>query len=197
MTDAGRGRGEITISPVKADERIVRWQIGRPPRGMLRVEARCAYGFPVAVSVRPLVPHRRGRGPREPFPTLFWLTCPALVEDVSRIEAAGGVAGIGAEAAADPALAARIEADHRRYAAERSRLLRGEARREAERRGLLGVLLGSGVGGARDPRHLKCLHAHYAHHRARGGNAVGEILDARHGPRECAKDAVRCEAFQV
>ena len=182
---------------MRADERIVEKQIGRKPRGMLRVESRCAFGYPVAISVAPLVAHRRGKGPREPFPTLFWLTCPALVEEISRLESAGVIARLEGEMASDPALAARVEADHARYAAERFALLRGAAKREAERRGLLPVLRDTGVGGNRSVASVKCLHAHYAHHRARGGSAVGALLDGRHGPRECAPDAVRCDAHGI
>ncbi len=185
------------MPPVNADERIVRRQIGRRPRGMLRVESRCAFGYPVSISVAPLVPPRGGRGPREPFPTLFWLTCPALVEEVSRLESAGVIAGLEEEATADPDLATRVRADHERYAAERIALLTGAAREEAQRRGLVDVLRDTGVGGCRDHRSVKCLHAHYAHHRARGGNAVGGLLDGRHGPRECVPGAVRCDAFGI
>jgi len=177
------------------DEEVVERQIGRRPRGLLRVESRCAWGYPVAVSVAPLVDERRGRGPREPFPTTFWLTCPILVEQASRMEAAGLVGRLEEEAAADPAFAARLAADHARYAAERATLLDGDARAEAGRRGLLPVLDRSGVGGVRDHRSVKCLHAHLAHHRARGGNAVAGEMEARHGLRECTEAEVRCRGF--
>jgi len=177
------------------DEEVVARQIGRRPRGLLRVESRCVWGYPVAVSVAPLVEHRRGDGPREPFPTLFWLTCPILVEQASRMEAQGLVDALEGEAAADPALAARIAADHARCAAERASLLAGADREEARRRGLLRVLDGAGVGGVRDRRHVKCLHAHLAHHRARGGNAVAEAMEARGGLRECTEAEVRCRGF--
>lgn len=173
-----------------ADRRVVEWQIGRPPRGVERVEARCAYGYPVAVSVDPLLPAARGE-PAEPFPTRFWLTCPALVEAISRIEAAGTADRLEEEMAGDPDLAARVGADHALHARERFAALTGDARAEAERRGILDYLRNAGIGGLRDARNLKCLHAHYAHHRARGG-AIGAILDARFAPAECTPDRVRC-----
>jgi hypothetical protein len=178
-----------------ADEEIVARQIGRRPRGLQRIESRCAFGYPVVVSVAPLVVHRRGKGPREPFPTRFWLTCPILVEQASRLEAAGLVDRIEARAAADPAFAARIEADHARYAAERFASLDAASREEAERRGMIPVLRDSGVAGCRDRRFVKCLHAHVAHHRARGGNAVAEAAAAIEPLRECEAGSVRCDAF--
>jgi hypothetical protein len=178
------------------DARIVERQIGRPPRGPVRVVSRCAYGYPAAVAVDPLVAHRRGEGAPEPFPTRYWLTCPILVEQISRLESAGIADRIEEEMAGDPALAARVREDHDRYAAERFAALDGPGRAEAERRGLLPVLRDGGVGGVRDRRFLKCLHAHYALHRARGG-AVGALLDARHGPKECEAASVRCDAFGI
>ena len=179
-----------------ADERVVELQIGRPPRGMARVEARCAFGYPVVVSVNPLVPNRDGKGLPEPFPTRFWLTCPALVEEISRIEAAGTADRLEEEMAADPDLAARVGKDHALHAAERFAALGAAAREEAERRGQLAYLRDAGVGGLRDGRNLKCLHAHYAHHRARGG-AIGALLDGRFAPKECTADRVRCDAYGI
>ena len=163
---------------------------------MVRVERRCAFGSPPVVSVDPLVEPRRGEGPPEPFPTRFWLTCPVLAERISRLEAEGLVDRLEEEMAADPALAARVREDHARYAAERDAALGGAARKDAQRRGLADLLRTAGVGGVRDPRHLKCLHAHYAHHLARG-NAVGALLDERYAPKECDAALVRCDAFGV
>jgi hypothetical protein len=168
-----------------ADRAVVERQIGRPARGLEAVEARCVHGFPAVVSVRPVVEGRRGP---EPFPSRFWLTCPALVEDISRVEAAGGVRALEAEMAADAALREAVADDHRRCADERWRSLDPAGRAAAERAGHAPVLRDSG-----DRAHLKCLHAHYAFHRARGG-AVGALLDRRHAPRECPGGAVRCAA---
>lgn len=188
--------GAPALSGESPDGRIVELQIGRPPRGLGAVESRCAFGYPVVISVDPLVPSRDGKGPAEPFPTRFWLTCPALVEAISRIEAAGTADRLEEEMASDPALAARVAADHAVQARERDGALVGAARAEAERRGLLAYLRGAGIGGTTDPRNLKCLHAHYAHHRARGG-AVGALLDARFAPAECTADRVRCDAYGI
>ena len=179
------------------DEEIVARQIGRRPRGLLRVESRCAFGYPVAVSVAPVVPRRgrEGKG-EEPFPTLFWLTCPILVEQVSRLESGGLIGRLEEEVAGDPALAARVRRDHARYAEERFAALAPEARGKAERDGTARVLRDTGVGGVRDLASLKCLHAQYAFHRARGC-AVGAILDERFAPRECEAKEVRCDAFGI
>jgi uncharacterized protein len=94
----------------------------------------------------------------EPFPTMFWLTCPQLVAAVSRLEAAGGVDRWTQKVAEDPELAASLE--------------RGNAEQRALR-----PELDLGIGGARSgARTLKCLHAHVAFALARPGYALGERI---------------------
>ena len=93
----------------------------------------------------------------EPFPTTYYVTCPALVAAISRIEAAGGVERWTRAAQEDPELAASLEAAH----AEQRRL-RPE--------------LPSGVGGATRTGSLKCLHAHAAFALARPGYELGRRI---------------------
>ena len=94
----------------------------------------------------------------EPFPTMFWLTCPQLVAAVSRLEAAGGVERWTQRVARDSDLAASLE--------------RGNAEQRALRPGL-----DLGIGGARsDAKTLKCLHAHVAFALARPGYELGERI---------------------
>jgi hypothetical protein len=181
---------------VNPDEEVVARQIGRRPRGLRRVEARCAFGYPTVVSGAPLVRKRRDRAGVEPFPTLFWLTCPVLAEQVSRLEAAGGVGEMEREMAEDPDLGSRVAGDHDRYAAERWEGMTAEERSRAGEQGVTEILRDSGVGGLRDRTHVKCLHAHLALHIARGG-AVGALLTERHGLAECTRESVRCDAFGV
>ena len=59
--------------------------LGHTPFTDFRVAVRCPHGGPAVVRNTPL--DLRGR----PFPTRDWLTCRALNEAVSRLEAAGGV----------------------------------------------------------------------------------------------------------
>jgi hypothetical protein len=101
----------------------------------------------------------------EPFPTTFWLTCPALVAAVSRVEAAGGVERWTRAAAENPDLATSLERAHREQ-----RELRPE--------------LDLGVGGARPAAGgLKCLHAHVAFALARPGYELGERILEELEPR--------------
>ena len=131
-----------------SDLDAVREQLGREPTVPFSVVARCTGGHPFVIRNRPI--DERG----EPFPTIYWLTCPAAVKAVSRLESEGWIARLND----DPELAGAIEAAHRAYAAEREEMLEGA--------GAWG-----GVGGERAG--MKCLHAHYAYHLAGGDDAVG------------------------
>lgn len=134
------------------DRAVVERQLGRPPRAFRRVVVRCPFGRPAVTEQSPY------DDAGEPFPTMFWLTCPYLVAAVSRLEAAGGVERWTRAAAEDPDLGAGLEHAH-----AEQRELRPE--------------LDLGVGGARlGAAGLKCLHAHVAFALARPGYALGERI---------------------
>jgi hypothetical protein len=135
-------------SPPSSDREAVAALIGRPPMAGFEVAVRCPFGAPAVVRNRP----RDDRG--RPFPTRDWLTCRALAEAVSRLEAAGGVRAMES----DEALREHLQAAHRRHAALHD---------------------GHRVAGAGDPRHVKCLHAHLAFAMDEGGSPVGDWIRER------------------
>src|SRR3954471_6541038 len=146
------------------DVEIVARQLGRRPRAFRRVAIRCPFGLPAVTEQEPF--DERGT----PFPTQFWVTCPHLVAQISRLEAAGGVGRWTRAAAEDAELRASLE---RAHGAQRS--LRPELR--------------GGVGGATRGGSLKCLHAHAAFAVARPGYELGERIlaevDARWPDSRC------------
>src|SRR3954463_15435145 len=134
-----RGRRRTLGSTVvESDRAVVERQLGRPPRAFRRVAVRCPFG-------RPAVTEQAAYDDAgEPFPTMYWLTCPHLVAAVSRVEAAGGVERWSRAADDDAELGRSLEHAH-----DEQRRLRPE--------------LDIGVGGARrGAGSLKCLHAHAA-----------------------------------
>lgn len=62
------------------DRDAVRRQLGRDPKPFT-VASRCPFGFPSVIE------NERSRN----MPTTFWLTCPHLDAEISRVEAKGGV----------------------------------------------------------------------------------------------------------
>jgi len=135
-----------------SDLRIVAEQLGRPPTVPFTVVARCPGGHPLVIRNAPVDEHG------DPFPTMFWLTCPDAVRAVSRAEADGWISRLNERFDTEPGFADAVARAHAEYARERA-----HDDPDAERHG--------GVGGTR--RGLKCLHAHYAHYLAGGDDVVG------------------------
>ncbi len=88
-----------------------------------------------------------------PNPTLFYLTCPVLVDAVSGAEAAGAVKELRALVAADPEAALILQQITQWYR-ERRAFLAGEHYAEAR--------LEAGIGGPPEPEKAACLHAYAA-----------------------------------
>ncbi len=170
-----------------SDRNAIAAQIGRRPRGLLGVPVRCSYGYPQVIRVRPLIDG-------EPFPTLFWLTCPYLAKAVDRLEADGWIGRLERRLAEDEVLRTDMERAHRRYVEARSALLSEDERRTIESRGLASGLLGKGIGGIADRRRLKCLHLHVAHALA-DENPVGAIVYGMLSTIECGSEEVICSAL--
>ncbi|HXF73610.1 MAG TPA: DUF501 domain-containing protein, partial [Actinomycetota bacterium] len=144
-----------------SDLRTVREQLGREPTTPFTVVARCPDGHPLVIRNRPLDVNG------EPFPTLYWLTCPRAVKAVARLEAEGWIGRLNDRLQEDEAFDEALESAHRAYARER-----GEEVPGAESWG--------GVGGTRTG--VKCLHAHYAYHLAGGDDPVGRWVAERVEP---------------
>jgi exopolyphosphatase/guanosine-5'-triphosphate,3'-diphosphate pyrophosphatase len=140
--------GELRQSDIDA----VRRQLGREPTARFTVVARCAGGHPLVIRNAPY----DGNG--DPFPTLYWLTCPDSVKAVSRLEAEGWIGRLNERVHDDGEFDSAVEEAHRAYARDRAT--------EAEE-----SLGWGGVGGTRTG--VKCLHAHYAYHLAGGEDPVG------------------------
>ena len=138
----------------RSDLRAVREQLGREPTTAFTVVARCSDGHPLVIRNRPLDVNG------EPFPTLYWLTCPRAVKAVARLEAEGWIGRLNERLQEDEAFDDALEAAHRAYARER----------------------GAEVPGAESRTGVKCLHAHYAYHLAGGDDPVGRWVAERVEP---------------
>jgi uncharacterized protein len=146
-----------------AERLLIEKELGRAVRGSVAVAARCRYGLPAVVRTSPRLPDGT------PFPTLYWLSCPAASVAVGRLEAAGWNARLSERVTAEPDLAAAHRAAHGQYLAQRD---------------ALGRLPGDpGVGGL--PGRVKCLHTLYAHEVATGADPVGRMVRRVIEPIDC------------
>lgn len=131
-----------------ADEATIEAQLGRRPRGVVGIAWRCADGHPGVVVTEPRLPDGT------PFPTTYYLTCPALASAVSTLEAGGVMAEMTARLAADPDLAAAHLRAHHAYLSDRARY------------GEVPEIAGISAGGM--PARVKCLHVLVGHALAAG-----------------------------
>ena len=131
-----------------ADLEVLTEQLGRPPRGAVRVAARCVCGRPTVVVTAP----RLDDG--TPFPTVYYLTCPPAVAAISALEAVGVMREMSARLLSDDELRAGHERAHRAYLADRAVL------------GQVPEIDGISAGGM--PSRVKCLHVLAAHALAAG-----------------------------
>jgi uncharacterized protein len=146
------------------DREAVARQLGRSPRALRRVAARCPFGLPAVTEQEPY--DEEGR----PFPTTYYLTCRHLVAAVARLEARGGVERWSEEAATDEALRASLLQATEEQRSLRRRLAGGREGSDG------GASLELGIGGTQTPGQLKCLHAHVAFALARPGYELGQRI---------------------
>lgn len=145
--DGDSGRSEWP--PVSAvDLEVIRAQLGRLPRGVVEVAARCACGRPTVVRTAPRLPDGT------PFPTTYYLTHPGAVSAVSTLEASGAMTEMTERLTRDPELAGSYLHAHQDYLAARAEL------------GRVPEIEGISAGGM--PSRVKCLHVLVAHALARG-----------------------------
>ena len=131
-----------TFEPVTdADREIIAEQLGRSPRALRAVAARCPSGHPSVVQTNPRLENGT------PFPTLYYLTCPRLASLVGRLEAGGVMKEMTDRLAVDDELAAAYQRAHESYLAERDAI----------------EPLGHQVTAGGMPGRVKCLHVHLAH----------------------------------
>jgi exopolyphosphatase / guanosine-5'-triphosphate,3'-diphosphate pyrophosphatase len=154
----GHSRPEQAQIAGETDRRAVAAQLGREPLIPFAVVARCNVGHPLVIRNRPV------DAGGNPFPTLFWLTCPDTAKAVSRLESEGWIKRLDRQAEVDPDLRIALRRSHEEYASWRGHLHPG------------GQDWG-GVGGAAGG--VKCLHAHYGFYLAGGADPIGAWVQER------------------
>ncbi|MCX7813281.1 MAG: DUF501 domain-containing protein [Pseudothermotoga sp.] len=152
-------------------------QLKRKISGVRRIVMRCNYGFPVVIENDCEIDGK-------PFPTLFWLVCPKLVKEVSRLEANGWI----------KKFESMIEQDQefkRSYiqAHDVIRKLRNDV---LEKETIRRIFSEMGTGGIRNLESVKCLHLHVADYLAGVMNPVGERILNMVGKPFCEDNRVIC-----
>ena len=132
----------------EGDLAVVAEQLGRLPRGVVGIAARCRCGRPLVARTAP----RLDDG--TPFPTTYYLTHPVLVAAASTLEANGVMKEMSERLVQDEELAAAYRRAHEHYLAQREAL------------GHVDEIDGISAGGM--PTRVKCLHVLVGHALAAG-----------------------------
>lgn len=140
------------------DEGVLERQLGRTPRAFAGVSVRCPHGRPAVIAQHSYLESG------EPFPTTYYLTCPAAVAAIGALESEGGVARFEQLVADDPEM---LESYRRGVELQR------RLRRPGERMADDGRSLELGIGGTARHGAVKCLHAHAAFALAHPGYELG------------------------
>lgn len=148
------------------DKDMVYRQLGRFPRGMVSVGARCVCGRPLAVITRPCLEDGT------PFPTTFYLTSPEAVKAVSHIEAEGFMRECNELLKNDANIAEQYAKAHEIYKLFRHNL----AIRLSDSEEHISDVSAGGM-----PVRVKCLHAILAQTLVMGSgiNPIGDMVLAR------------------
>ena len=141
----------------QADLDALAAQLGRVPRGVVSIAARCVCGRPTVVRTAPRLPDG------SPFPTSYYLTPPAAVRGCSTLEAEHLMEDFNARLGQDESLAEAYRRAHEHYLAARAEL------------GSPHEIEGVSAGGM--PTRVKCLHALLGHALAAGPgiNPIGDL----------------------
>ncbi len=154
--DAPARPAPVAADVTPQDVEVLTEQLGRPPRGVVGVAARCVCGRPLVVRTAP----RLDDG--TPFPTTYYLTSLQAVAAVSTVEAGGYMKELTARLAEDEELAAGHRRAHEAYLEDREAIAH------------VPEIAGISAGGM--PHRVKCLHVLVAHALAAGPgvNPVGD-----------------------
>jgi exopolyphosphatase/guanosine-5'-triphosphate,3'-diphosphate pyrophosphatase len=152
------------------DYMMVSSQLQRPAKGLHSVVVRCKCGYPQVVCVSPILENG------EPFPTVFWLTCPQYVKEISQLEAAGLIKDIANVLIEDRELFDRLMEAHKDYMKTRNALLIQTSSLDKK---VQKVFERTGIGGVARLDTVKCLHMHFAHYLTGGSNPVGELVKSK------------------
>ncbi len=155
---------------------IIEQQLGRKPRGIIRIAAQTSAGIPLVLQMRSWLA-------QAPFPTLYWLCSKDLHKAINQIETQGAVKALEIEIEQNANLRNALLADQQRYHDKRQDEMLEEDRQAIANNGFSELFESFGIGGIRSWDKVRCLHMHYAHHLAeadQGGTSIGRLLDQRY-----------------
>lgn len=161
-------------------QRIVAWQLKRSPSIGFTVAVQCKYGWPAVLKNST----RTSSGQFNP--NLYYLSCPYLIAQLSRLEDAGFIRRLQEQVGQEPTLADDLAGAQALHAREWH--VAADLEEEAV------ALADVNIAAAGDPAHLKCLHAHLAFFLVHSDYRVGRLIAGEVGAIWCPDE--RCAGWE-
>lgn len=153
---------------------IIMGQLDNSAENVIKVIKYCPTNYPMIILVHPFYNNK-------PFPTIYWLSCPVIKEDISKIEDTGYIEVLKNKKNYSKEFQKKLDNAHRRYSKARVDLLDKNKLKSAKQKSvdLFKMLQNSGVAGIREKEGVKCLHGHYADYIVTGNNPVGKEVSKK------------------
>ncbi len=166
------------------DRKILKFQLNRKTlHPIVKVVKRCNRGFPQVVLNLPT------RDGKIWFPTVFWLTCPYLHYEISRLENMGLIKYLETKIENSVWMQKEFLEDQRRCMIIKNEFF-----------SFLKVLdpngtffFKRGIGGVTNLKKVKCLHLHYAFFLGTGRGIIGDIVKKKISAQ--IKDPINCNNY--
>ena len=158
-------------------EQVVAAQLGREAAIRFEAAVVCPYGWPAVIRSEPVTPDGA------PNPNLYYLTCPYLIKELSKLEDGGFMVRLQERLGRDRPLAAAMkvaQAEHRRQWT----MALGD-------RQLVGGTRPPAISGAGEDSRVKCLHAHFAYYLVNESHEVGVLIGNELAEGWCADQRCR------
>lgn len=153
----------------EAQLEIISRQLGRQPRGIVRIAHQTAQGIPTVLQTRSLVADK-------PFPTMYWLCSQDLHKAINKIETSGWTKHIEQRILDEEDLREAFYKNHQQYVKARWQAMDPQDKARLEELGFIKLFDQYGIGGISQWDKVRCLHMQYAHHLC-GDNIIGQLLD--------------------
>ncbi|AKI98085.1 DUF501 domain-containing protein [Kosmotoga pacifica] len=167
------------------EKKIVEQQLGREVKNNFTVVKKCRWGYPQCIQSSLITEGK-------PFPTLFWLTCPLLSKEVSRLEEKGWIKRFEENLQNSEELFQRYLKAHRATIELKASLVKANNLKNWQKE----ALLGRGIGGIKNLKTVKCLHLQLANYLSGIKNPIGESVWKMLSIKECNEDNVLCKTLE-
>jgi hypothetical protein len=168
----------------KSDLDIIYNQLNRKVDNILSITLRCKYNYPQVIQCFPLKDNK-------PFPTLYWITCPYLIEEVSKLESDSLIKTLQLKIIEDHDLNEQVYHAHLEEIKKRLIILGDQLEELPDN--IKKKIKESGIGGTGDFNKIKCLHMHLASFLSNEPNPIGKIVNNLISEKNCVDE--RCRSF--